>query len=114
MSPPQSFLTSFAPRLRTYGNSLLAPVIPSTNNPNLSRTTKRGTVAVNYAENEVDEDDIFEDEGPRRHTGLRSRKEDPNQLNRESLADRLGKEIHAPVEVQGIWREWMGKIRNVK
>ena len=114
---PQAFISSYAPRLRAYGNSLLTPVVPqtATTNAPLSRTTKRGTIAINYAENEYDDDDIFEDsEGPRRLTGLRSRREDSNQTNKEGLADKPGREIHAPVEVQGIWREWMGKLRSVK
>ena len=114
---PQAFISSYAPRLRTYGNSLLTPVIPQTTvqNAPLSRTTKRGTIAINYAENEYDDDDIFEDsEGPRRHTGLRSKREDPNQVKKEGHAEKLGREIHAPVEVQGIWRDWMGKLRSVK
>lgn len=112
---PQAFISSYAPRLRSYGNSLLTPIIPQTTLPvATSRTTKRGTIAINYAENEYDDDDIFEDsEANRRHTGLRSRREDPNQA-KENIADRLGKEIHAPVEVQGIWRDWMGKLRSVR
>ena len=114
---PQAFISSYAPRLRICGNSLLTPVIPQTTAQTapLSRTTKRGTTAINYAENEYDDDDIFEDsEGPRRHTGLRSRREDPNQVKKEGPADKVGREIHAPVEVQGIWRDWMGKLRSVK
>jgi len=113
---PQAFISSYAPRLRTYANSLLTPVIPqhTVPAPGNSRTTKRGTIAVNYAENEYDDDDIFEDsENNRRHTGLRSRREDPNQA-KEGVADKVGKEIHAPVEVQGIWRDWMGKLRSVR
>ncbi len=110
-------MSSYAPRLRNYGNALLTPVIPQTSAQSapLSRTTKRGTIAINYAENEYDDDDIFEDsEGPRRHTGLRSKREDPNQANKEGVAHKLGREIYAPVEVQGIWRDWMGKLRSVK
>ena len=113
---PQAFISSYAPRLRQYGNSLLTPVIPQTAVPTgpTARTTKRGTIAKNYAEDEFDDDDIFEDsETTRRHTGLRSRREDPNQI-KEGVADKLGKEIHSPVEVQGIWRDWMGKLRIVR
>ena len=56
-STPQAFLTSYAPRLRAYNNSLLTPVIHS-NAPAapLSRTTKRGTTIVNYAEDGYDYD----------------------------------------------------------
>ncbi|KAL8709549.1 MAG: hypothetical protein Q9225_007433 [Loekoesia sp. 1 TL-2023] len=112
---PQAFLSSYAPRLRAYANSLLTPVIPqSTQLPPLSRTTKRGTTAINYAENEYDDDDIFEDDtGPKRLTGLRSRREDPNQA-KEPAPDKFGKELAAPVNVQGIWRDWMNKPKLVR
>ena len=113
---PQAFISSYAPRLRQYGNSLLTPVIPQTTLPTgpTARTTKRGTVAKNYAEDEFDDDDIFEDnEGSRRHTGLRSRREDP-AIAKEGNVDKLGKELHSPIDVQGIWRDWMGKLRIVR
>ncbi|KAL8940994.1 MAG: hypothetical protein Q9216_002513 [Gyalolechia sp. 2 TL-2023] len=115
MADPQSFLSSYAPRLRAYANSLLTPVIPqSTQLPPLSRTTKRGTTAINYAENEYDDDDIFEDDtGPKRLTGLRSRREDPNPA-KESVPDKFGKELVAPVQIQGIWRDWMNKPKLVR
>lgn len=111
---PQAFLSSYAPRLRAYANSLLTPVIPqSTQLPPLSRTTKRGTTAINYAENEYDDDDIFEDDaGPKRLTGLRSRREDPNQA--KEVPDKFGRELYAPVNVQGIWRDWMNKPKLVR
>lgn len=110
---PQAFISTYAPRLRAYGNSLLTPVIPPTI-ANAPRTTKRGTIAKNYAEDEVDDDDIFEDSEPRgRATGLRTRREDPN-LGKESAVSKLGREIYGPVEVQGIWRDWMGGKRSVR
>ncbi|KAI9840133.1 MAG: Chromatin structure remodeling complex protein sfh1 [Sclerophora amabilis] len=109
--PPQAFTSSYAPRLRAYGNSLIAPIVqPSTVQAAPSaRTTKRGTIAINYAEDGYDDDDFEDGEGPRRPTGLRSlRREDPSQ-EKPSAADRIGKELAAPVTVQGIWRDWMGK-----
>ncbi|KAI9827529.1 MAG: Chromatin structure remodeling complex protein sfh1 [Thelocarpon impressellum] len=112
MPPPQAFISSYAPRLRSYANSLLTPVTqPATaQNAPTSRTTKRGTTAINYAEDGFDDDDFLEDsEDRRRPTGLRSlRREDTNQ-ERTPVTDRAGKELRAPVEVQGIWRDWMGK-----
>ena len=63
---------------------------------------------INYSEDLLNDEDFDESDGPRRPTGLRSRRDDPNQ-NKESLAERLSKELTAPVEVQGIWRDWMGK-----
>ena len=61
MPPPQAFISSYAPRLRNYANSLLAPVAQPTAALNVtgSRTTKRGTTAINYAEDGYDDDDIF-------------------------------------------------------
>ena len=111
---PYAFLSSFAPRARTYGNSLLSPVVPPSNvvTPG-ARTTKRGTTAINYAENDYDDDDIFEDSEPRRATGLRSRKEDPTG-GKEVAASKVGKEIYRPVDIQPVWREWMGKSRQTR
>ncbi|KAI9839899.1 MAG: hypothetical protein M1819_000091 [Sarea resinae] len=111
MPPPQAFLSSYAPRLRTYGNSLLTPVVQPTTNQvaSTSRTTKRGTLAVNYAEDGYDDDDFEDSEGPRRPTGLRSlRREDPSQ-DKGVPAGKVGEELSAPVDVQGIWRDWMGR-----
>ena len=101
---------AYAPRLRTHVNSFLAPVVqPSTAQAApASRTTKRGTVVINYSEDLLGDDDFDDSDGPRRPTGLRSRREDPNQ-GREGVLDRIGKELNAPVDVQGIWRDWMGK-----
>ena len=109
MPAPQSFSSSYAPRLRGYLNPLLTPVIPpAAQVAPASRTTKRGTVVVNYSEDLLNDEDFDESDGPRRPTGLRSRREDPN-LGKETLAERLGKELDAPVDVQGIWRDWMGR-----
>lgn len=111
MPPPQAFISSYAPRLRTYGNSLLTPVIQPTTNQNapLSRTTKRGTTVISYAEDAYDDDDFDESEGPRRPTGLRSLRRDELQQDKGAVTDKLGKELKAPVEIQGIWRDWMGR-----
>lgn len=85
------------------------------------RTTKRGTTAINYAE-EFDDDSIEDSDAPRRGTGLRTqpRREaqdggdkDKAKAGAGAEQKKLGKEAHAPVDVQGIWREWMGKPRRV-
>ncbi|KAH6898629.1 hypothetical protein B0T10DRAFT_115707 [Thelonectria olida] len=110
-SKPQAFLSSYAPRLRGYNNSFLSPVLPSSvpTGP-VSRTTKRGTTIINYAEDGYDDIDEESDDNRRRPTGLRSlRKED--SVTRQELAEKAGKETKEPVEVQGIWREWIGKSR---
>ncbi|KAI0126061.1 hypothetical protein BJ170DRAFT_459112 [Xylariales sp. AK1849] len=109
--PPQAFTSSYAPRLRTYGNSLLTPVIHSTapSGPQ-SRTTKRGTTLINYAEDGYDYDDDDDDEGRRRPTGLRSlRREDSTA--RIDASDKVAKETHTPVEVQGIYRDFITKSK---
>ena len=111
-STPQAFLTSYAPRLRAYNNSLLTPVIHS-NAPAapLSRTTKRGTTIVNYAEDGYDYDDDDDDDPRRRPSGLRSiRREDSS--SRIEPGDRFGKETNKPVHVQGNYRDWMLKTRS--
>ncbi|KAI1134354.1 SNF5-domain-containing protein [Hypoxylon sp. FL0543] len=111
-NPPQAFLSTYAPRLRVYNNSLLTPVIHSTapTGPT-SRTTKRGTTVINYAEDGYDYDDDDDEDSRRRPTGLRSlRRED--SASRVDPSDKFGKETNAPVAVQGIWRDWMLKTKN--
>lgn len=108
MNPPQAFMSSYAPRLRQYANSLITPVLPQTALPAI-RTTKRGTTAINYAEDGFDDDDFDDSEGPRRPTGLRSLRRDESTTDKPGQSQQIGKELTAPVEVQGIWRDWMGK-----
>ena len=109
VNAPQAFVSSYAPRIRTYGNSLLTPVQPQLAIPPI-RTTKRGTTAINYAE-EFDDDSIDDSDGPRRQTGLRTaqQRRDVDTSAVKAGQKELGKEVYAPVDVQGIWREWMGK-----
>lgn len=109
VNAPQAFVSSYAPRLRTYGNSLLTPVQPQLAVPSV-RTTKRGTTAINYAE-EFDDDSIEDSDAPRRATGLRTAQQRRDvEINTDKGAQKeLGKEIFEPVDVQGIWRDWMGK-----
>jgi chromatin structure-remodeling complex subunit SFH1 len=110
-SVPQAYLSSYAPRLRAYNNSLLNPVISTLTGPQ-ARTTKRGTTLINYAEDGYDYEDD-DDDDRRRPTGLRSlRREDSNTAG--TAAAKVGKDARAPVEVQGIWRDWMlkGKQRS--
>lgn len=112
-SKPQAFLTSYAPRLRTYNNSLLTPVLPSSAPvAPLSRTTKRGTTIINYAEDGYDDLEDDSDDPRRRPTGLRSlRKDESSSRLGLDLADKAGKDTLEPVNVQGIWRDWIGKNR---
>lgn len=111
---PQAFVSSYAPRLRSFGNSLIAPVVPQANTILPSRTTKRGTTAINYAEDGYDDEDFYDSEaGVRRPTGLRSLRRDESGQDKTSYTAQLGKELHEPVQVQGVWREWMGKPRRV-
>lgn len=109
---PQAFVSSYAPRIRTYGNSLLTPVQPQNVLPQV-RTTKRGTTAINYAE-EFEDDSIDDSDAPRRGTGLRTQPRREQDASAEKQGQKeLGKEAHAPVDVQGIWRDWMGKPKRV-
>lgn len=115
--PPQSFISSYAPRLRIYNNSLLTPVIQpvAALAAPTSRTTKRGTTAINYAEDEYENLSEDEDGNKRRPTGLRSlRKDEVMGQPRQDASDKVGKDAFAPVAVQGIWRDWMGKLRSTK
>ena len=114
MQPPaQACINTWAPRVRTYGNALITPVIEKTTLNTLSvRTTKRGTTAINYAEDGYDDDDFDDSEGPRRLTGLRSR-QDPGQ-ERTVAANKLGQEVFGPVKVQGIQRAWLERYRASK
>ncbi|KAI9050931.1 hypothetical protein LZ554_005042 [Drepanopeziza brunnea f. sp. 'monogermtubi'] len=113
---PQAFISSYAPRLRTYANSLLTPVIqPATAlAAPLARTTKRGTTAINYAEDGYDYDDDDDDDTRRRPTGLRSIRKEDLAAAKQDIGDKVGKVASEPVEVQGVWREWMGKMRNTR
>ena len=108
-APPQAFISSYAPRLRSYGNSHLSPIVPPSNTLPAPRTTKRGTAIISYAEDGFDDDDFEDGEGPRRATGLRSLRRDESNLDKSAQIAALGKELVAPVEVQGIWRDWMGR-----
>ncbi|KAI9735179.1 MAG: Chromatin structure remodeling complex protein sfh1 [Cirrosporium novae-zelandiae] len=107
-SAPQAFMASYAPRLRTYGNALMAPVIPNATQTPLVRMTKRGTTAINYAEDGFDDEDFEDSDRLRRPTGLRSLRHEQSQ-DRPHATEKLGLELRGPVEIQGIWRDWMAK-----
>lgn len=112
IQPPQAFISSYAPRIRTYGNALLAPVIPAAPQLPTGRAAgRRGAAAINYAEIDgYDDDDLDDEEGRKRPTGLRSlRREEPSAGTPAAQPPPLGKEADKPVAVQGIWRDWMGK-----
>lgn len=65
---------------------------------------------INYAEDGYDDyDDDDEDGGRRRPTGLRSLRREDSTIAKLDMSDKFGKEINAPVHVQGVWRDWMGK-----
>lgn len=66
-------------------------------------------MAINYAEDGYDDDDFDEGDGPRRPTGLRSLRREESTAEKLPVYDKLGKEVHAPVEVQGVFRDWMIK-----
>lgn len=107
---PQAFFSTYAPRLRTYNNSLLNAVLPSSQPAGpLSRTTKRGTTIINYAEDGYDIEASDSDDR-RRPTGLRSlRREDSS--NKVDVTDKVNKETSQPVDMPGIYRDWMNKSK---
>lgn len=108
MAPAQSFVTSYPPRVRQYANTLLQPAPPTQNVGPGGRTTKRGTTVINYADDAYDEDDFEDSEGPRRPTGLRSlRRDDLDKKDAPPL--RLGRELHYPVDLQAIYRDWISR-----
>ncbi|EER43465.1 RSC complex subunit Sfh1 [Histoplasma capsulatum H143] len=100
MAPVQGYMTSYSPRLRQYANALLTPSIPPSQGVLGARTTKRGTIAVNYAEDGYDDDDFDDSEGPRRPTGLRSLRREELNPDRGPAGEKLGKEIFQPVDMQ--------------
>ncbi|KAI9727545.1 MAG: Chromatin structure remodeling complex protein sfh1 [Chrysothrix sp. TS-e1954] len=111
-APPQAFVSTYPTRIRTYRNSLLHPVQqPATALP-APRTTKRGTTAINYAEDGYGDSDFDDDDnGSRRPTGLRSIKRDESSFDRTGQQEtRYGREAFAPLDTQAIWRTWMGKL----
>ena len=107
----QAIFSSYAPRLRTYNNALLQPVLPSALPANpLARVTKRGTTIINYAEDGYDDYDDDDDDSRRRPTGLRSLRRD-DSATKVDPSEKVGKDTTEPVEMQGIYRDWMGKVR---
>jgi chromatin structure-remodeling complex subunit SFH1 len=112
-SLPQSFITTYAPRLRSFGNSLITPVVHQAPLAPSGRSTKRATAAINYAEDGYDDEDFYDSENPRRPTGLRSLRRDDSALERTANTAHLGKEATGPVDVQGIWRDWMAKPKKL-
>ena len=112
MAPTQAFVTTYAPRLRQYGNTLIQPVAQTASLLPGGRTTKRGTTIINYADDAYDDDDFEDSDGPRRPTGLRSiRREDLEK--KEPQHEKFGKEIDAPVNLQALYRDWIIR-RSVK
>ncbi|KAL1957128.1 hypothetical protein VTO42DRAFT_6271 [Malbranchea cinnamomea] len=109
MLPTYGCVTAYAPRLRQYANALLTPVLPASQGGPTPRTTKRGTTAVNYAEDGYDDDDFDDSEGPRRPTGLRSLRRDDQSSDRGPTGEKIGTEAHAPVTIQANFRDWIVK-----
>ncbi|EEP80797.1 conserved hypothetical protein [Uncinocarpus reesii 1704] len=111
MSFPFASVTSYSPRLRQYANALLTPILPATP-ASAVRTTKRGTAAINYAENDFDDEELDDNsDSTRRPTGLRSLKREELQPDRGPTGEKLGTEIFAPANVQPNFREWVIRRR---
>jgi chromatin structure-remodeling complex subunit SFH1 len=60
---------------------------------------------------QYDDDDFEDSDRPRRATGLRSiqRGNEASNLDQTAQIAALGEELAMPVELQGIWRDWMGR-----
>ncbi|KAH8731017.1 hypothetical protein GQ44DRAFT_699217 [Phaeosphaeriaceae sp. PMI808] len=110
-APPQAFMSTYAPRLRNHGNSLISPIVPASNTLPAPRVTKRGTAVLSYAEDAYDDDDFEDSDRPRRATGLRSiqRGDEASSLDKTAQIAALGEELTMPIDLQGIWRDWMGR-----
>ncbi len=106
MAPAQSFVTSYPPRIRQYANTLLQTVLQTQNLAPGSRTTKRGTTLINYADDAYDDDDFDDSDNPRRPTGLRSLRREELE-KKEPQHEKVGKEVHEPVNLQPIYRDWI-------
>jgi chromatin structure-remodeling complex subunit SFH1 len=106
-------MSSYAPRLRSHGNSLISPIVPPSNTLPAPRVTKRGTAVLSYAEDAYDDDDFEDSDRPRRATGLRSiqRGDEAASGDKSAQIAALGEELIAPIELQGIWRDWMGRAK---
>ena len=112
MAPAQAFVSSYAPRLRQYANTLLQPVPQTQSILPGGRTTKRGTAIINYADDAYDDDDFDDSEGgPRRPTGLRSIRREDLEKKDVPLNEKYGKEIDKPVNVQSVYRDWIIRRR---
>lgn len=104
--PAQAFQTTYAPRIKSYNNSLAAPVFSAQVVPT-SRTTKRGTTVINYADDAFDDDDFDDsDATSRRPTGLRSLRREESE-KKEPQVEKIGLEIYEPTEAQPIFRGWL-------
>ncbi|CAI4217142.1 unnamed protein product [Parascedosporium putredinis] len=112
---PQASLTSLAPRLRAYNNSMLVPNIPSATSGPIARTTKRGTTIINYAEDGFDDLDDDDDDSRRRPSGLRSsRRGGDDSAAKQDFSDKIGKEATEPVVLNGQWRDWMVRTKMLR
>lgn len=88
----------------------MSPIVPASNTLPAPRVTKRGTAVMSYAEDAYDDDDFEDSDRPRRATGLRSiQREDPSNMDKAAQIAALGEELVAPIDIQGIWRDWMGR-----
>lgn len=108
---PQALQTTYPARLSTFNTALITPVIQTVSAPSAlgTRTTKRGTTIINYAEIEDDDDDIFEDRvdqvnqrgryAPRPEGELAMPKPVVYGDGIQSVVELPGKEVQRPVQL---------------
>ncbi|KAF8461886.1 hypothetical protein BDZ91DRAFT_735992 [Kalaharituber pfeilii] len=100
--PPQALSTTYPTRLNTFNTGLITPIIapPSLSlavgTPGTTRTTKRGTQIINYAEVE-DDDDIYEDRPERGSVSLQNNPSSSGAAQQQpsALSQALGYDLSA-------------------
>ncbi|RPA77079.1 SNF5-domain-containing protein [Ascobolus immersus RN42] len=105
-APPkstQALQTTYAQRIGTFNTGLITPIIQtavvSQAGVPLTRTTKRGTTIINYAEIEEDDDDVFEDRvagGGRRGTPLNFGGDQSQQQQPRDYGDGIQRVVDIP------------------
>ncbi|KAI5805432.1 hypothetical protein DFH27DRAFT_370806 [Peziza echinospora] len=98
MLPPQALSTTYPTRLNTFNTGLITPIItqPSlalvAGTPGSTRTTKRGTQIINYAEAEED-DDIYEDRVDRGGSSIQQNPSQGGSTQQSALSQALGYDL---------------------
>ncbi|KAF8420854.1 hypothetical protein EV426DRAFT_552010 [Tirmania nivea] len=110
--PPQALATTYPTRLNTFNTGLITPIIQAPSlalagaggTPGTTRTTKRGTQIINYAEAEED-DDIYEDNPSRGSVALQTTQSSAGaQSNNNNQPSALSQALGYDLSQDGIQR----------